>query len=94
MSNVMYEAFSGNRIVKAFLMEKSENRRFAAVTQRLFVPTCAEDDARACLRRLWKLLGCSPLRVCPVCERARSNPQIMIAFIVVRCLSCTTRFGA
>jgi subfamily B ATP-binding cassette protein MsbA len=36
MANVLYEAFSGNRIVKAFLMEKVENSRFREVTQRLF----------------------------------------------------------
>src|SRR5262249_41490065 len=36
MSNIVYEAFSGNRIVKAFLMEKAESGRFRAVTRRLF----------------------------------------------------------
>jgi ATP-binding cassette, subfamily B, bacterial MsbA len=36
MSTAIGEAFSGNRIVKAFLMEDVENRRFQDTTQRLF----------------------------------------------------------
>jgi len=36
MANIIYEAFSGNRIVKAFLMEDAENGRFRRATNRLF----------------------------------------------------------
>jgi len=36
MANVLYETFAGNRIVKAFTMEKAESGKFRQITQRLF----------------------------------------------------------
>jgi subfamily B ATP-binding cassette protein MsbA len=36
MSNILYETLTGNRIVKAFTMEKAEAGRFRKVTQRIF----------------------------------------------------------
>ena len=36
MANVLYETLTGNRIVKAFGMEKAEAGRFRKVTQRVF----------------------------------------------------------
>src|SRR5262245_40030532 len=36
MANVLFETFAGNRIVKAFTMEKAESGKFHQITQRLF----------------------------------------------------------
>jgi subfamily B ATP-binding cassette protein MsbA len=36
MANVLYETVAGNRIVKAFTMEKAEARKFRGITQRIF----------------------------------------------------------
>ena len=36
MANVLYETLAGNRIVKAFSMEKAEAGKFRKVTQRIF----------------------------------------------------------
>ncbi len=81
MSNVMYEAFSGNRIVKAFLMEKSENRRFAAVTQRLFHTNLRQRMTHALSSPLMETLGVLAVALYVLYAR-RGQPQAMIAFIV------------
>src|SRR5436853_378663 len=36
MANVLYETIAGNRIVKAFTMEKAESEKFRNITQRIF----------------------------------------------------------
>src|SRR5207253_8974760 len=36
MANILYETLTGNRIVKAFTMEKAEAGKFRKVTQRIF----------------------------------------------------------
>jgi subfamily B ATP-binding cassette protein MsbA len=57
MSNVLFEAFSGNRIVKAFLMEAMENRRFRAVTRRLFQISMRQRMTHALTSPLMETIG-------------------------------------
>ena len=57
MSSVVGEAFSGNRIVKAFLMEDAENRRFQSITQRLFQTNLRQHMTHALSSPLMETLG-------------------------------------
>jgi subfamily B ATP-binding cassette protein MsbA len=57
MSGVVSEAFSGNRIVKAFLMEDAENRRFQSITQRLFKTNLRQRLTHALSSPLMEILG-------------------------------------
>ena len=57
MAGVVSEAFSGNRIVKAFLMEDAENRRFQNITQRLFKTNLRQRMTHALSSPLMEILG-------------------------------------
>jgi subfamily B ATP-binding cassette protein MsbA len=57
MANVVNEAFSGNRIVKAFLMEDAEKGRFETVTQRLFRINLRQKMTHALSSPLMETLG-------------------------------------
>lgn len=57
MANVVNEAFSGNRIVKAFLMEDAEKERFQSVTQRLFRINLRQKMTHALSSPLMETLG-------------------------------------
>ena len=57
MASVVDEAFSGNRIVKAFLMEDAENRRFQSITQRLFQTNLRQRMTHALSSPLMETLG-------------------------------------
>jgi len=82
MSNVMYEAFSGNRIVKAFLMEKAENRRFGAVTQRLFRTNLRQRMTHALSSPLMETIGVLAVAAYVLHASRSGRPEDMIAFIV------------
>jgi len=81
MSNVMYEAFSGNRIVKAFLMEKAESRRFAAVTQRLFRTNLRQRMTHALSSPLMETIGILAVAAYVLWASNHGQPQTMITFI-------------
>ena len=57
MAGVVSEAFSGNRIVKAFLMEDAENRRFQSITQRLFKTNLRQRLTHALSSPMMEVLG-------------------------------------
>jgi subfamily B ATP-binding cassette protein MsbA len=57
MATIVNEAFSGNRIVKAFLMEGAENRRFRTITQRLFRTNFRQKMTHALSSPLMESLG-------------------------------------
>jgi subfamily B ATP-binding cassette protein MsbA len=57
MAGVVSEAFSGNRIVKAFLMEEAENRRFQSITDRLFKTNLRQRMTHALSSPLMEILG-------------------------------------
>ena len=57
MANVIQEAFSGNRIVKAFHMEAAESRRFQDVTSRLFSTNLRQKMTHALSSPMMEILG-------------------------------------
>ena len=57
MAGVVSEAFSGNRIVKAFLMEEAESRRFQNITRRLFKTNLRQRMTHALSSPLMEILG-------------------------------------
>jgi subfamily B ATP-binding cassette protein MsbA len=57
MATVISEAFTGNRIVKAFRMEDTEKRRFETVTQRLFRINLRQKMTHALSSPLMETLG-------------------------------------
>jgi subfamily B ATP-binding cassette protein MsbA len=57
MATVIGEAFSGNRIVKAFLMEETESRRFRDITQRLFRTNLKQKMTHALSSPMMETLG-------------------------------------
>jgi len=57
VSNILYETITGNRIVKAFCREEYENRRFAAMLDRLFVIIMKDVRVSSMAHPLMELLG-------------------------------------
>jgi ATP-binding cassette, subfamily B, bacterial MsbA len=57
MANAIHEAVSGNRIVKAFLMEDAENRRFQGITQRLFSTNLKQRMTHALSSPMMEIVG-------------------------------------
>jgi subfamily B ATP-binding cassette protein MsbA len=83
MATVVNEAFSGNRIVKAFLMEGAENRRFQSVTQRLFLTNFRQKLTHALSSPLMESLGVLVLAGFVVYARARQMPSgLLMGFIL------------
>lgn len=87
MSNVLYEAFSGNRIVKAFLMEDVENRRFQSVTRRLFQINMRQKMTHALTSPLMGTIGVLVVAAFVVYARAtidsgRMSVGAFLAFIL------------
>jgi ATP-binding cassette, subfamily B, bacterial MsbA len=81
MSGVIYEAFSGNRIVKAFRMENVENRRFSGVTQRLFRTNMRQKMTHALSSPLMEILGVFVVAAYVVYASRQNNPGSMLIFI-------------
>jgi subfamily B ATP-binding cassette protein MsbA len=81
MSGVTYEAFSGNRIVKAFLMENAENRRFGKVTQRLFRTNMRQKLTHALSSPLMEILGVFVVAGYVVYASRHNSPGAMVSFI-------------
>jgi len=82
MSNVMFEAFSGNRIVKAFLMEGAENRRFGQVTQRLFRTNLRQKMTHALSSPMMEVVGVLAVAAYVVHTSGLNNPALMVSFIL------------
>jgi subfamily B ATP-binding cassette protein MsbA len=82
MSNVMYEAFSGNRIVKAFLMEDAENRRFSAVTHRLFRTNLKQKMTHALSSPLMETVGVLAVVAYVLYASTLQDPTVLVTFIV------------
>jgi subfamily B ATP-binding cassette protein MsbA len=57
MANILFEALSGNRIVKAFTMEKAEAGKFRKVTQRIFKLNLRQKMTYALSSPLMEILG-------------------------------------
>jgi len=82
MSSVTYEAFSGNRIVKAFLMESAENRRFSGATRRLFRTNMRQKLTHALSSPLMEILGVFVVAAYVVYASQQKNPGSLLAFIL------------
>jgi subfamily B ATP-binding cassette protein MsbA len=82
MSGVIYEAFSGNRIVKAFLMEGAESLRFSRVTQRLFRTNMRQKLTHALSSPLMEILGVFVVAAYIVYASGRNNTGSMLVFIL------------
>ena len=57
MANILYETLAGNRIVKAFSMEKAEAGRFRKVTQRIFKLNLRQRMTHSLSSPLMEVLG-------------------------------------
>jgi subfamily B ATP-binding cassette protein MsbA len=57
MANILFECFSGNRIVKAFTMERTEAGRFRKVTQRVFDLNLRQKMIHALSSPIMEILG-------------------------------------
>src|SRR6266446_5701469 len=57
MANILYETVTGNRIVKAFSMEKAEAGRFRKVTQRVFSLSLRQKMMQSLSSPLMEVLG-------------------------------------
>ena len=57
MANILYETLAGNRIVKAFSMEKAEAGRFRKVTQRVFKLNLRQRMTHSLSSPLMEILG-------------------------------------
>jgi subfamily B ATP-binding cassette protein MsbA len=79
MANVLYETVTGNRIVKAFGMEKAEAGRFRKVTQRVFHLNLRQKMTHALSSPLMEVLGI--LVIAAFLLYARSQQMSAGAFI-------------
>ena len=83
MANVLYEAFTGNRIVKAFGMEKTEAGRFRKVTQRIFHLNIRQKMTHSLSSPLMEILGILVVAGFLLYARSRGmSAGLFIAFIV------------
>ncbi len=87
MSNVLYETIAGNRIVKAFTMEKAESDKFRKITQRIFGLNIRQKMTHALSSPMMEVLGVCVVAAFLVYARTqiigqRMTPGLFVAFIV------------
>jgi subfamily B ATP-binding cassette protein MsbA len=83
MANVVNEAFSGNRIVKAFAMEDVEGRRFQDVTQRLFRTNLKQKMTHALSSPMMETLGIfAVVGFVLYANERQMNPGLLMGFIL------------
>jgi subfamily B ATP-binding cassette protein MsbA len=83
MANILYETLTGNRIVKAFGMEKAEAGRFRKVTQRVFEVNLRQRLTHAFSSPLMETLGVLVVAAFLLYARSREmSAGVFIAFIV------------
>jgi ATP-binding cassette, subfamily B, bacterial MsbA len=83
MANILYEAFTGNRIVKAFGMEKTESGRFRKVTQRIFHLNLRQKMTHSLSSPLMEILGILVVAGFLLYARSRAmSAGLFVAFIV------------
>jgi ATP-binding cassette, subfamily B, bacterial MsbA len=83
MANVLYETVTGNRIVKAFGMEKTEAGRFRKVTQRVFHLNLRQKMTHSLSSPLMEVLGVFAVATFLLYARSRAmTAGVFIAFII------------
>jgi subfamily B ATP-binding cassette protein MsbA len=84
MANVLYETLTGNRIVKAFGMEKSEAGRFRKVAQRVFQLNLRQKLTHSLSSPLMEVLGVLVIAAFLLYARSRAmSAGVFIAFIIM-----------
>jgi subfamily B ATP-binding cassette protein MsbA len=82
MANILYETVTGNRIVKAFGMEKAEAGRFRKVTQRVFDLNLRQKLTHSLSSPLMEVLGILVVALFVLYARSRDmSAGVFIAFI-------------
>lgn len=87
MANVLYETVTGNRIVKAFTMEKTEAGKFRKITQRIFRLNFSQKLTHSLSSPLMETLGMLVIAAFLLYARAqiinqRMTAGLFIAFIL------------
>jgi len=84
MANILFETVTGNRIVKAFGMEKAEAGRFREVTQRVFQLNVRQKMTHALSSPIMEVLGILVVAAFLLYARSRAmTAGVFIAFIVL-----------
>ena len=87
MANILYETLAGNRIVKAFTMEKAEAGKFRKATQRIFKINLQQKMTHSLSSPLMEVLGVLVVAAFLLYARAqiinqRMTSGVLIAFII------------
>jgi len=87
MANILYETLAGNRIVKAFTMEKAEAGKFSKATQRIFKINLQQKMTHSLSSPLMEVLGVLVVAAFLLYARAqiinqRMTSGVLIAFII------------
>jgi ATP-binding cassette, subfamily B, bacterial MsbA len=87
MANVLYETIAGNRIVKAFTMERAESLKFRSITQRIFGLNIRQKLTHSLSSPLMEVIGILVVAAFLVYARneiigQRMTPGLFLAFIV------------
>lgn len=87
MANILYETVAGNRIVKAFTMEKAETGRFRKVTQRIFKLNLRQKMTHSLSSPLMEVLGVFVVAGFLLYARSqiigqRMTPGMFVGFII------------
>jgi subfamily B ATP-binding cassette protein MsbA len=87
MANILYETLAGNRIVKAFSMEKAEAGRFRKVTQRIFKLNLRQRMTHSLSSPLMEVLGVLVVAAFLLYARSqiinqRMTAGLFVAFII------------
>jgi subfamily B ATP-binding cassette protein MsbA len=87
MANLLYETVTGNRIVKAFTMEKAEAGKFRKLTERILKLNLRQKMTHALSSPLMEVLGILVVAAFLLYARAqiidqRMTPGLFVAFII------------
>jgi subfamily B ATP-binding cassette protein MsbA len=87
MANVLYETIAGNRIVKAFTMERAESAKFHRITKRIAALNFRQRMTHAVSSPLMEVLGVLVVAAFLLYARAqiigqRMTPGLFVAFVV------------
>jgi subfamily B ATP-binding cassette protein MsbA len=87
MANILYETITGNRIVKAFTMEKAEAGKFRKITQRIFRLNVLQKMTHSLSSPLMEVLGIIVIAGFLLYARAeiagqRMTAGLFVAFII------------
>lgn len=82
MANLLYEGVTGNRIVKAFTMEKAEAGRFRKLTQRIFKLNVRQKMIHSLSSPLMEILGVLVIAGYILYAQQRLTAGLFVGFII------------